>query len=229
MKPVFRQQTERVHVEIRFDHHAHRSLRLHKPFAPAFSPPIPAGRALLREKRGSERRGEENALSRGCGGVDDAGDARDLEELPLRVGERGDVVGSAGNHVAQAEEEGERRQRVGGGDVRMQQPPGLVAVGLHEELVAGGGDGEFGGRIGAEKLAAEKTVADLGHGGRLRVGAAGRGEGVGDGVEEEGVVVVVAVLAVEHRIAHFVLELLPKTPLAVVSAVEAFLGIETLG
>ena len=39
----------------------------------------------------------------------------------------------------------------------------------------------------------------------------------------------VAVLAVEHRIAHFVLELLPKTPLAVVSAVEAFLGIETLG
>ena len=48
-------------------------------------------------------------------------------------------------------------------------------------------------------------------------------------IEEEGVVVVVAVLAVEHRIAHFVLELLPKTPLAVVSAVEAFLGIETLG
>ena len=219
MEPVLRQQTERVHVKIRFDHHAHRSLRLHEPFAPALSAPFPAGRALLREKRGTQRGGEENALPRGCGRVDDAGDARDLEELPLRFAERCDVVGSAGNHVAQTEEEGERGQRVGGGDVRMQQPPGLVAVGLHEELVARGGDGEFGGGVRAEKLAAKKTVAHLGDGGRLRVGAARRRKGVGNRVEEKGVVVVVAVLAVEHRIAHFVLELFLEIPLAVVSAV----------
>lgn len=222
MQTVFRQQTERIHVEIRFDHHAKRPSRLHEAFS-RHGAPRPAGGAFLGEKRGTERGGEEEELFRDFLGVSDAGDARDLQQLSLRRAERSDVVGSAGNHVPQAEEKGERSRRIARCDVRMQQQPGLVAVALHQELVARRGDREFGGGIRAQKLAAQKTVADLRYGGRLRVAAARRRKGVGDRVQQKGVVVVVAVLAVEHRIAHFVLVLLRKIPLAVVSAVQTLL------
>ena len=51
MQSVFGQQSERVHVKIRFDHDAQRPLRLHKSFSPLFRS-FPAGHAFLRKKRG---------------------------------------------------------------------------------------------------------------------------------------------------------------------------------